>query len=79
MGYHIDHIPKGKLGEFSKIVEEFLELKDGFFQENKVLQICEMCDLLGAIEAYAATFNLTLADLIKMKEATKEAFQEGKR
>lgn len=79
MGYHKTKIKKGKLGKFSKIKEEFLELEDGVNQANKVLQICEMCDLIGAIEAYAIKFNLTLADLIAMKTATKEAFQEGKR
>jgi hypothetical protein len=79
MGYHKKEITKGELGEFSKIQEEFEELKDAFEQKNKVLELCELCDLLGAIEAYAAKNNLTLGDLNKMKQATKEAFQEGKR
>ena len=59
--------------------EEFLELKDAYGQNNKVLEICELCDLVGAIEAYAQKYNLTLADLIKMKEANKRAFQDGTR
>jgi hypothetical protein len=38
-----------------------------------------LCDLIGAIEAYAEKFNLTIEDLIKMKNLTKSAFVEGKR
>lgn len=79
MGYHSKPIPKGVLGEPSKIVEECLELQDAVGQGNKVLEICEMCDLIGAIEARAARFNLTIDDLVKMKDATKSAFQEGER
>jgi hypothetical protein len=80
MGYHKSKIEKGKFGEFSKIVEEYLELEDAVSQEVKVLIICELCDLVGAIEAYAnEAYNLSLNDLIKMKNLTKEAFKEGKR
>lgn len=79
MSYHIKEIEKGKLGEFSKIKEEFEELEDAFQQEHKVLQICELCDLIGAIELYAENFNLTLNDLIQMKNSNKNAFLSGKR
>ena len=77
--YHLTEIPKGVLGEVSKIEEEFLELKDACSQNNKVLEICELCDLVGAIESYAQKYNLTLTDLVKMKEANKRAFQDGTR
>jgi NTP pyrophosphatase (non-canonical NTP hydrolase) len=79
MGYHLKPIPKGVLGEASKIVEECAELQDAVKQGNKVLQICELCDIVGAVEAYASSFNLTLADIIKMKDATKSAFESGER
>jgi len=80
MGYHKVKIEKGKFGEFSKIVEEYLELEDAVSQEAKVLIICELCDLIGAIEAYVnEAYNLSLNDLVKMKNLTKEAFKEGKR
>jgi phosphoribosyl-ATP pyrophosphohydrolase len=79
MGYHKKEIEKGVLGEFSKVREEFEELSDAHEQDNKILVMCELCDLLGAIEEYAKSFNLTLKDLNKMKEATKSAFLEGKR
>lgn len=79
MGYHNRKIERGVLGEFSKIREEYEELADGHEQNNPVLQICEMCDLIGAIEAYAKKFNLSLDDLVKMKDSTKSAFEEGAR
>lgn len=80
MGYHKVEIPKGILGEHSKINEEIAELTDAIQQDCKVLIICELCDLIGAIEAYSEQkFNLTLNDLIKMKDLTKSSFIEGKR
>ena len=79
MGYHKDIIPKGKLGEFSKIEEEFLELKDAYKQEHKILMLCELADLIGAIESFAGKFNMSLEDVLQMKNSTKEAFEEGKR
>jgi phosphoribosyl-ATP pyrophosphohydrolase len=79
MGYHKIEIKKGVLGEISKITEEYQELIDANNQENKVLVICELCDLIGAIEAYSQKYNLSLPDLIKMMESTKSAFIEKKR
>lgn len=79
MGYHLREIPKGVLGEFSKIKEEFEELEDGVIQDNPILIINELTDLIGAIELYAKKWNLSLSDLIKMKERTESAFKEGRR
>jgi hypothetical protein len=79
MGYHLKEIPKGKLGEISKIKEEFEELVDANEQKNSILEICELADLLGAIEAYAKKWNLSLGDLNKMKESNRKAFEDGTR
>lgn len=79
MGYHTREIAKGVLGEFSKIKEEFEELEDGVKQNVKPLIICELSDLIGAIEEYAKKFNLSLDDLIKFSNMTKSSFKEGKR
>ena len=79
MGYHKRKIVKGVLGEFSKIQEEFEELTDSIEQNNNILIICELCDLVGAIELYAKKWNISLADIIKMKESTNSAFNEGTR
>lgn len=64
------------IGEFSKIKEEFQELEDAFEQNDKILQICEMSDLIGAIELYADKFGLTLNDLKVFNDKTKSAFKE---
>lgn len=80
MAYHKKNIEKGNIGEFSKIKEEFEELQDAFEQNDKILQICELTDLIGAIEFFAINnFNLTLNDLIIFSNKTKEAFIENKR
>ncbi len=82
MGYHLKEITKGKIGESSKIREELEELEDAEAQDNKVLAICELSDLYGAIEQYIlAKFGgeLTMKDLKKMARATAKAFQDGSR
>lgn len=79
MGYHLTKIKKGKKGKFSKIVEEFEELKDAHKQNNIILEICEICDLIGAIELYIENHDFTLDDIIKMKNLTRSAFEDGSR
>lgn len=80
MGYHNKIIPKGVYGEFSKINEEFAEADDAFFMDNPVMLLTELSDLVGAIEAFTLSkFNITLADLVTMRDATKRAFEDGTR
>lgn len=79
MGYHLSKIERGTFGEFSKIKEEFLEAEDALSQGNKVMELIELSDLIGAIEAYCSKYNITLQDLITMKEATGRAFSDGTR
>jgi phosphoribosyl-ATP pyrophosphohydrolase len=79
MGYHKVHITKGILGEYTKIKEEFDELTDAVGQKNKILIICELSDLLGAIEEYGKQFSMTLADLKDFSDLTKAAFKDGSR
>ncbi len=78
-GYHLAKIDKGTLGEFSKIKEEFLEAEDSINQDNPLMCLMELSDLVGAIEAFANKHNLTLEELITMKNATKRAFESGRR
>lgn len=79
MGYHKREIEKGQIGEFSKIREEFEELTDAEEQKCKGLIICELCDLVGAIEEYAKKYGMTLEDLKQFSDLTKLAFKEGSR
>ena len=80
MGYHKTIINKGTVGEFSKISEEYLELKDAVEQDCKILILNELCDLVGSVEMYVEQkFNMTLKDIIQMKDLTKSSFVEGSR
>ena len=79
MGYHKKEIKKGILGDYSKIKEEFEELSDAVEQDCKGLIICELCDLIGAIEEYSKNYNLTIYDLKQFSDLTKSAFISGQR
>lgn len=81
-GYHLSSIPKGVLGEWSKVAEEFAECIDAINQKNKVMALVEISDLLGAIDAYVRKQHkdtITLSDVLKMTEATQRAFLNGDR
>ena len=55
-------------------------MRDAIEQEDKILQICELTDLVGAIEYFSESkFGLTLEDLKKFSDKTKSSFKEGKR
>ena len=80
-GYHLTPITKGTLGEVSKIQEEFEEFLDATKQDNPLMQLQELSDMIGAIEAWLSNMHPTigLEDLIKMHDATKRAFVNGHR
>ena len=79
MGYHTTEIKKGEIGKFSKIEEEFLELKDAVEQGDSILTICELSDLYGAMEEYLKRWNMDMRALKSFSDKTKEAFKEGSR
>lgn len=80
MGYHKRAIVvNGVYGEVSKIEEELDELKEAFEQDNKILALCELSDLYGAMEAVAEKLGVNMEDIKKMSVATKRAFQSGDR
>jgi len=81
MGYHKKQIPRGVYGEFSKIREEFLELEDALEQNNKVMALCEMADLIGAIKGYLTKHvaGVMIADILNMAYANMAAFEDGTR
>jgi len=76
-GYHLCDIQKGELGKVSKIREELEELEDAVLQDDKILQLCELSDLIGAIEEFAKGLGMTLEDLQKFSNKTKAAFRGG--
>ena len=76
-GYHKDYIPKGVLGETSKIEEELNELKDAEKQGSKIMMMIELSDMYGAIEEYAIKNGITMDDLKSFSDITKRAFKNG--
>ena len=80
-GYHIRDIPRGVSGEVSKIVEEALELQDAEEQGIKIMQLCELSDIIGAIRLYLAKHHpdTSMQDLADMADVTHRAFLDGHR
>ena len=80
-GYHLVEIKRGTFGEVSKIQEEVLELEDAIVQKNKIMALNELADIIGAVEGYLLKNykDLSFDDLIKMKDCTKRAFENGRR
>lgn len=79
-GYHLVEIPKGSFGGFSKIEEEIAELQDAHEQGSEIMELIEMSDLIGAIEAYADQhFNISFDQLLTFKKITARAFKNGHR
>lgn len=66
-GYHMTSIPKGVLGQASKIEEEMLEYLDACEQGCVLMALNELADLLGAMRAYSQRFNgmFIFDDLLK--------------
>lgn len=80
-GYHLSAIPKGVLGEPSKIAEECAEFMDAIDQNAKVMALVELADLYGAMSAYLTRHHphVTMGDLYHMSRITERAFQNGHR
>ncbi len=80
-GYHLSEIPRGVVGESSKILEETLELQDAERQGAKIMALVELSDLVGAIELYLRNRHpsVTLEDLMIMSRITRRAFENGRR
>jgi hypothetical protein len=80
-GYHLRDIPKGTIGESSKILEEVLELQDAEEQNATMMALVELSDVVGAIELYLANRHpsITFEDLVLMSRITQRAFQNGRR
>jgi len=53
-GYHEADIPRGVFGERSKIEEELAELIDAERQGVRIMAMCELSDLFGALVEYAS-------------------------
>ncbi len=80
-GYHLAEIPKGKLGELSKIQEELDELRDAMEQGSRIMALVELSDLVGAVEEYLRNYfpGYSIVDLQQFSTITKRAFKNGHR
>lgn len=67
------------LGEVSKIQEELDELSDAHNQQVRILMLCEVADLIGAIESYLEKHfpGFTIKDAQEMVRLTRE-HKEGR-
>lgn len=81
IGYHVNEIPRGELGEASKVLEECLEFIDANKQGVKLMELQELSDLVLVIRQYLEKHHpsLTLEDLVKMGDVTERAFKSGAR
>jgi len=80
-GYHLKEIPKGEVGELSKIYEELLEAYEAESQGSALMVLIELSELVGGIDRYLQKHHPTvkLAELIKMSTITQRAFDSGRR
>ena len=81
MGYHITKIEKGVLGQSSKLLEEVLELQDAENQGSKIMRLCELADIYGALDYYLRINfpGFKMHDLGTMAMLNERAFKDGDR
>lgn len=71
MTYHLKHIEKGTLGEWSKVVEELEEFEDAIQQDAQLMALVELADLYGALDCFLSNkLNTTVQSV---HQALKEA------
>lgn len=80
-GYHNREIKRGEIGDVSKIREELEELEDAIEQGVRVMQLCELSDIVRAIQLNLEKHHpgYTIHDLIQMADVTARAFADGTR
>lgn len=80
-GYHLTAIPKGVLGESSKILEEVFEFIDAEKQGCRIMILIELSDMIGAVELYLKKNipDIKISDLERMSAITQRAFMHGHR
>ena len=59
-GYHLAPIPRGELGELSKVIEEALEALDAQNQGARLMVLVELSDLVGAMRALCQRHGISL-------------------
>lgn len=67
--YHNRDIPKGVLGEISKVWEEYEELLDADAQCVYLMCLCEISDILGALHSLP---NIGMCECADLKNINKD-------
>jgi len=80
-GYHQAEIPRGEIGELSKILEEVHEAIDADDQGVSIMVLVELADIYGALELVLERRfpTFTMGDLQAMSKVTRRAFESGHR
>jgi hypothetical protein len=81
---HASHkrpIPKGKTGQFSKLIEEFEEARDAYEQNLPIMMLWEFCDLLGAMERFLQQNypGVNIEYILNQARHTNRLFADGLR
>ncbi len=70
--WHVRHIPKGQLGNLSKIAEELEEALDAEEQGQDLMLMFELSDIIGACGLVAARYGMTLDQLVTFSKLRSE-------
>lgn len=79
MSYHKIKITKHDHDSPFKIGEEYLEFLDSIGTNNPIMAIQELSDLYGCVELQAKKLGVTMDNLKKMSDLTREVFLSGGR
>lgn len=66
MAYHLRHIEKGTLGEWSKVEEELEEFLEALEQNASIMAVLELSDMYGALNLFCLEhYKLTFESIFK--------------
>lgn len=70
--WHERDIPKGVLGELSKIAEELEEARDAEERGQDLMLMFELCDIIGACGLVAGRYGWNLDQLVTFSKLRSE-------
>jgi hypothetical protein len=70
--WHKRPIPKGELGQLSKITEELHEARDAEEQGQDLMLMFELSDIIGACGLVAKRYGFTLDQLVRFSKLRSE-------
>lgn len=78
---HVNPIPKGVTGDFSKLIEEFEEAKDAHTQGLPLMELWEWGDFFAAFICYLRKHypSIQIEDVLAQAKHTDSLFARGLR